>query len=104
MIQKSARLSELKSTYSTVVTRSKFRRLCLSADGGNCRQYSKAYVADEEAAKMAHKGIWQGQFEIPAEWRRDKKSHSRSSSTDSIVASAPAPQSAGSGALQIIPP
>jgi len=30
-------------------------------------------VKDEVEAKEAHRGIWQGKFEIPAEWRKDKK-------------------------------
>lgn len=38
-----------------------------------CRQYGKDYVAVEDAAHQAHKGIWQGKFEIPADWRKDQK-------------------------------
>lgn len=37
------------------------------------RQYSKEYTQDEEEAKNAHRGIWQGKFEIPAEWRKENK-------------------------------
>lgn len=33
------------------------------------RHYSRAYVADESAAKVARAGLWSGAFEMPAEWR-----------------------------------
>jgi endonuclease YncB( thermonuclease family) len=32
-------------------------------------RYSRAYVPDESAAKVAHAGLWSGEFEMPAEWR-----------------------------------
>lgn len=38
-----------------------------------CRQYGTDYVAVEDAAHQAHKGLWQGKFEIPADWRKDQK-------------------------------
>ena len=38
-----------------------------------CRQYSKEYVKDEQAAHDAHRGIWAGSFEVPADWRRNHK-------------------------------
>lgn len=34
------------------------------------RKYSKFYVPQEEAAKAAHTGIWQGAFEMPWNWRK----------------------------------
>lgn len=37
------------------------------------RQYSKEYVKDEEHAHDAHRGIWAGYFEVPADWRREHK-------------------------------
>ena len=37
------------------------------------RQYGKDYVALEDAAHQAHRGIWQGTFEMPADWRKDQK-------------------------------
>ena len=37
------------------------------------RQYGKDYIALEDAAHQAHKGIWQGTFEMPADWRKDQK-------------------------------
>lgn len=36
-------------------------------------QYSKRYVADEQKAKAAKIGIWQGRFMEPGTWRRQKK-------------------------------
>lgn len=41
--------------------------------GMQCRQYGKDYVAVEDAAHQAHKGMWQGTFEMPADWRKDQK-------------------------------
>ena len=43
----------------------------------NCREYSNAYVSDEEMAKKGHKGIWQGDFQVPAEWRKEKRERAR---------------------------
>ena len=37
------------------------------------RQYGKDYIAVEDAAHQAHKGMWQGSFEMPADWRKDQK-------------------------------
>ena len=33
-------------------------------------RYSKDYVDDENAARIARKGLWQGEFVPPWEWRR----------------------------------
>lgn len=41
--------------------------------GVSCRQYGKDYVAVEDAAHQAHKGMWQGKFQLPADWRKDQK-------------------------------
>ena len=30
-------------------------------------------MAVEDAAHQAHKGMWQGTFEMPADWRKDQK-------------------------------
>lgn len=45
----------------------------LSAAMHALRQYGKDYIALEEAAHQAHKGMWQGSFEMPADWRKDQK-------------------------------
>lgn len=37
------------------------------------RQYSRAYVVDEELAKAGRKGIWAGMFQAPEEYRRAKR-------------------------------
>ena len=39
----------------------------------SCREYSKDYVDDEDKAKREHKGVWQGEFQEPAQWRRENK-------------------------------
>lgn len=37
------------------------------------RQYSSAYVPNEDRAKAAKKGIWAGTFQMPSEFRKAKK-------------------------------
>ncbi len=37
------------------------------------RRHSTDYVKDENAAKVARKGLWRGQFVPPWEWRRGKR-------------------------------
>ena len=37
------------------------------------RRYSRGYVADEEAARLAKLGVWQGSFTKPWDWRRGRK-------------------------------
>ncbi|KAK9809001.1 hypothetical protein WJX72_007719 [[Myrmecia] bisecta] len=37
------------------------------------RQYSSDYIGAEQQAQAAHRGIWAGRFEIPADWRREHK-------------------------------
>ena len=37
------------------------------------RRYSTAYVADEDAARVAKAGIWAGQFQNPAEYRHQPR-------------------------------
>ena len=41
------------------------------------REYSTAYVIDEEAAKKGHKGMWQGEFQEPAAWRKEKRERAK---------------------------
>lgn len=40
------------------------------------RQYGKEYVALEESAHAAHRGIWAGSFTQPSEWRKAQKAGS----------------------------
>lgn len=37
------------------------------------QRYSMDYVDYEKTAKVARKGLWQGQFVPPWEWRREKR-------------------------------
>lgn len=37
------------------------------------RHYGSEYVAAEEGAHAAGRGIWAGEFELPAQWRRERK-------------------------------
>jgi len=39
------------------------------------RRYSKDYVDDEEEAKKASAGVWQGRFEEPEHWRQRQRGH-----------------------------
>tara|TARA_Y100000815_G_scaffold155691_1_gene141429 strand:+ start:1941 stop:2435 length:495 start_codon:yes stop_codon:yes gene_type:complete len=34
------------------------------------RRYSKEYVAEEDAARAAGRGMWQGRFDMPWDWRK----------------------------------
>ncbi len=34
------------------------------------RHYSTAYVGQEDAARIAHRGIWAGSFQMPWDWRK----------------------------------
>ena len=36
-------------------------------------RYSKKYISQEEKAKLNEKGIWQGNFDRPEEWRKKNK-------------------------------
>lgn len=38
------------------------------------RAYSLAYVADEDQARRSQRNIWQGPFQMPAEYRRSQRS------------------------------
>lgn len=37
------------------------------------RQYGKEYVGVEEEAKAAKRGIWSGEFDVPSDWRKERK-------------------------------
>ena len=37
------------------------------------RKYSKKYISQEMLAKQEKKGIWQGKFEMPWDYRKSKK-------------------------------
>lgn len=34
------------------------------------RKYSNIYVPDEEGARVSRRGIWDGSFQMPDDWRR----------------------------------
>ena len=35
------------------------------------RRYASDYIADEQEAKAANRGLWAGRFEMPWKWRRN---------------------------------
>ncbi|XQA80074.1 thermonuclease family protein [Xanthomonas sacchari] len=37
------------------------------------RQYAKAFIADEADAKQQRRNLWQGPFQMPADYRRSKR-------------------------------
>ncbi len=37
------------------------------------RHYSRDYINDEDEARAARRGAWEGSFEAPWDWRHDKK-------------------------------
>lgn len=45
------------------------------------RKYSAAYLADEDAARRQHRGLWQGEFAPPWEWREWRSHGARSAPT-----------------------
>ena len=51
------------------------------------RQYSTDYIGQEARAKNLKLGIWQGEFEVPSEWRN----HPRRTSTRELSSSADRP-------------
>jgi endonuclease YncB( thermonuclease family) len=69
------------------------------------RRYSTAYVAQEDAAKRAKRGIWAGQFTPPWDWRKGERVQgvgvSAPRGPDSPVASSKTPQAATTGACAI---
>lgn len=38
------------------------------------RRYSKDYVGDEDAARKADRGVWEGKFQMPWDWRAAARS------------------------------
>ena len=46
------------------------------------RQYSSDYVGVETTARAGGLGIWSGEFAMPWDWRRDKRSGNRTSAKD----------------------
>lgn len=53
-----------------VLLRVLLRHGCLPIE---CREYSSDYVAAEDAAKDAKRGVWAGAFDVPADWRKERK-------------------------------
>ncbi|PNH11580.1 Serine/threonine-protein phosphatase 2A regulatory subunit B'' subunit gamma [Tetrabaena socialis] len=58
------------------------------------RQYGKEYVALEDAAHAASKGIWAGQFQVPSEWRKANK-RGEAGPVQAAVAFVPNPAAVG---------
>eukprot|EP00887_Chlorella_sp_A99_P002445 scaffold10.g2445.t1 len=54
------------------------------------RQYSKAYVALEDEARLAKRGIWAGSFQEPAQWRKAQRAAGSTVGGGAAAASAPA--------------
>jgi hypothetical protein len=66
------------------------------------REYSTAYVEDEDVARKALRGLWGGTFEAPKDWRKENKAalnNSKSSSPTSSSWSSLNPSSFSSSAL-----
>ncbi|PSC67667.1 nuclease [Micractinium conductrix] len=68
------------------------------------RQYSKAYVPLEEAAREARRGIWSGSFELPQKWRQDNpRGGGGGAKAAAAVVAAPAPLAAPAAAVAALP-
>jgi len=66
----------------------------LHARAAHCprREYSKAYIAAEDAAHAARKGIWDGTFQYPADWRKAERAKgSNSKEVQGLPRAFPAP-------------
>ena len=37
------------------------------------RQYGTEYVPSEDTARAARRGIWAGEFDVPADWRKERR-------------------------------
>ncbi|KXZ55060.1 hypothetical protein GPECTOR_3g218 [Gonium pectorale] len=61
------------------------------------RQYGKDYVSLEDQAHAAGKGIWQGQFQVPSEWRKQNKRGEAGPVAASVAFVPPAPAGANGG-------
>lgn len=48
------------------------------------RRYSTDYVAQEQAARAARRGIWAGTFEEPSAWRRAQRGATRENQPDPV--------------------
>ena len=48
------------------------------------REYSEAHVTAEKAARAAKRGIWSGTFQMPAEWRQERRGQ-RGSNTSTFT-------------------
>mmetsp|Transcript_29004 Transcript_29004/g.78103 ORF Transcript_29004/g.78103 Transcript_29004/m.78103 type:complete len:318 (-) Transcript_29004:488-1441(-) len=66
------------------------------------REYSKDYIPTEEAAQRAHKGIWDGTFQYPADWRKAERAKgSNSAEVQGLPRAIPPPMDV---AVPYIPP
>ncbi len=45
------------------------------------RQYSTAYIAAEDHARTGQRGIWQGRFDMPWDWRAERRSGQKAAPT-----------------------
>lgn len=68
------------------------------------RQYSKAYVPMEDAARSAGRGIWAGAFEQPDQWRKENPRSGRAAAAATPPAASAAPAAAVLGAVAVAAP
>lgn len=73
----------------------------LRSPSTTCRQYGKQYVPLEDAARQAKRGIWNGSFEVPQQWRMDNP---RGGSGKAAPGSATAAAAAAAAAAVPAPP
>lgn len=69
------------------------------------RRYSTAYIAQEDAAKRAKRGIWAGQFTAPWDWRKGERVQGQGMAApggpDSPIPSPKTPPAAAAGGCTI---
>lgn len=65
------------------------QRMVVSGYAIAFRRYSSDYVAAEESAKLARRGVWAGTFQAPSEYRQAGRGVSRERLSDSPLRSSP---------------
>jgi|APGre2960657404_1045060.scaffolds.fasta_scaffold34082_1 endonuclease YncB( thermonuclease family) len=66
------------------------------------RAYSRAYVADEDAARAARLGIWSGDFVVPQAWRKQQKASGGGGGFGSGPLASGAPSARRGGAAELV--
>ena len=64
---------KIKKKLTSILSENINSKMVLNGQAVAYRRYSKEYINDEETAKNNNVGIWQGEFDMPWEWRKKNK-------------------------------